>query len=233
MIDEMIDRENKIFNVLNSFRKEDLDFILVGGYAVSAFSHRFSVDADLVISDNNQEEFAKLLEGKGFEEGQRKDLKSIYGGEFISYKKGRKLPVTVDLLVNSLKCRQTGASWSYNYLRKNSKEKTVRGSENSVEVMVPEKELLIAIKLHSVRSTDIRDVVALIENSDFDKIKKHLNRGQRDKVKNSLNRVFKEINYDKFKDSFKGVFQETEISETDLKSLREFLKGELKGGESI
>ena len=48
-MEELIKKENEIFDILQKFIEEKLDFIIVGGYAVSSFKHRFSVDADIVI----------------------------------------------------------------------------------------------------------------------------------------------------------------------------------------
>ena len=45
MLKEFIDRENEIFNILNKLKDGGIDFILIGGYAISAFKRRFSVDA--------------------------------------------------------------------------------------------------------------------------------------------------------------------------------------------
>jgi len=56
-----IDRENEIFEVLQDFMAKDLDFVVVGGYDVSAYQHRFSVDADLVIRSRDLEEFTQVL----------------------------------------------------------------------------------------------------------------------------------------------------------------------------
>ena len=48
-MEELIKKENNIFKILQKFIDADLEFIIVGGYAVSAFKHRFSVDADIVV----------------------------------------------------------------------------------------------------------------------------------------------------------------------------------------
>ena len=39
---DLVKRENEILETLNDFLDNKLIFILVGGYAVSAFKHRFS-----------------------------------------------------------------------------------------------------------------------------------------------------------------------------------------------
>jgi len=49
-IDRALARENEILRIIKSFVKSKLEFILVGGYAVSALARqRFSVDCDVVI----------------------------------------------------------------------------------------------------------------------------------------------------------------------------------------
>jgi len=58
---DFIDRENQIFEVLQDFDDRGLEFVVVGGYAVSAFQHRFSVDADLIEEYGEQED--KLPDG--------------------------------------------------------------------------------------------------------------------------------------------------------------------------
>ena len=162
-----VNRENEIFEVLQQFKAEGLEFVVVGGYGVSAYQHRFSVDADLVIQSNDLEEFTQVLEEQGFEKDTDRDL--VYSGRYLAYVKDEELPVTIDLLVDELQCRQTDASWSYQYFKNHSVEKTVEGSEESVRVQVPTEELLTAVKLHSGRLTDARDVVALIEDANLEK----------------------------------------------------------------
>ncbi len=96
------------------------------------------------------------------------DRDIIYSGGYLAYIKYKRLPVTIDLLADELQCRQTNASRSYQYFRNHSVQKEIEGSENPVEVIVPEPELLIAVKLHSSRITDTRDVVALIDDADLE-----------------------------------------------------------------
>ncbi len=170
MIGKMINRENKIFDKLIELKKENFEFVLIGGYAVSAFNHRFSVDADIVIQNTDLEDYIEIMKKNGFKEVQRKDLESIYDGKFVALKKDDEFPVNFDIMVGSLKCRQTGASWSYDFIFEKSNIKKIDGSERSVKVRIPEKELLIAIKLHSGRLTDVRDIVALSTDIEEDKV---------------------------------------------------------------
>ena len=61
---DLVQKENKIFEMLKSFEKENLHFIIVGGYAVSAYKHRFSIDAELIIKKEEKERYEKILERK-------------------------------------------------------------------------------------------------------------------------------------------------------------------------
>ena len=54
MMKSFIERENEIFDILDSFNKAELKYVLIGGYAVSAYMRRFSVDADVCIDKNGR-----------------------------------------------------------------------------------------------------------------------------------------------------------------------------------
>lgn len=217
-----IDRENQIFEILQQFRDRDIDFIVVGGYAVSAYKHRFSVDADLVIQETDLDDFTEVLEENGFEEVVDRELDS-YGGRYLAFEKNKELPVTIDLLVNSLQCRQTTAAWSYTYFQQHSTTVEIEGSEQTVEVRIPEKELLVAVKLHSGRLTDARDAVALASDLDFDVLEEHLDRGDPEKLEQVLERVESIIGSDDFEDAFKGVFQQGTLPENNIEKLQKFI----------
>lgn len=218
-----VDRENQIFETLQKFKDLGLDFIVVGGYGVSAYQHRFSVDADLIVKEEQLKQFTGILEDLGFERVADKEL-DVYGGKYIAYEKDRELPVTIDLLVNSLTCRQTDASWNYQYFQEHSKVRKIKGSEKEVEVSVPEKELLMAVKLHSGRLTDIRDVVVLATNIDTDKVGKHLDRGNKKERLEMLEKVEEVIEGENFEDSFKGVFQQKEKPENKIQTVEQIVE---------
>jgi len=217
-----IDRENEIFEVLQDFMAKDLDFVVVGGYGVSAYQHRFSVDADLVIRSRDLEEFTQVLKERGFEKDTDQDL--VYSGRYLAYVKDQELSVTIDLLVDELQCRQTDASWSYQYFEEHSADKDVEGSEESVGVRVPSEELLIAVKLHSGRLTDARDVVALIQDTDLEKVEEHIDRGDQEKLKQVLENIEETVGDSNFEDSFKGVFQRGTLPEENIEKIQEFIQ---------
>src|SRR3989338_9064615 len=120
MMKNLIQRENEIFSVLREFAKSGLKYVLIGGYAVSAYMHRFSVHADICIGKKDLNSFRELLKGRKFELAKRKELEDVYGGEFECYIKKGKFPVTIDLMVNSVASRQTDASISFLELYNNS-----------------------------------------------------------------------------------------------------------------
>jgi len=206
---KFVERENEILRIIHRLRDEDLNFVVVGGYAVSGLArHRFSVDCDIVVPQEQRRKFEKVLESEGFTKHvQKAGFDSVYGGEFMSYmKKVNELPVSVDLLAGSLVCRVTEASWSFDYIRKSSVVASLPGYGLSVECLIPERELLIAFKLHSARRADVRDFVLLRENADRSKVLTHLRRGDERKLKGQINLVLKALGDKNLADSLKGVF---------------------------
>lgn len=217
-----VDRENQIFEIIHEFKEHDLEFVVVGGYAVSAYQRRFSVDADLVIQQKDLEQFTEILEEHGFEEVENRKL-DAYGGQYLAYERNREYPVTIDLLVNSLKCRQTDASWSYKHFQEHSIVAEIQGSERTIKAQIPEKELLVAVKLHSGRLTDARDAVALADNLDLEKLDDHFDRGDPEKRRNQLEEVGRIVQSEDFEDAFKGVFQQGELPNDRINNVTRFL----------
>ena len=124
----LVERENEILKAIRRMKEAELDFIIVGGYAVSALArHRYSVDCDVVITKEQLEKCEDLLKKEGFTKDiEKSGFDKEYGGEFVSYKKKIKnLPLTIDLLINNLVCRNTGAEWSFNYIKKYSIEENL------------------------------------------------------------------------------------------------------------
>ena len=193
-----IERENEIFDVLDSFNKAELDYVLVGGYAISAYMHRFSVDADICIDKKDLPLCKELLKAKHFVLTKRRDLEDVYKGEFESYIKKVKLPVTVDLMISSLASRQTSASFSFSQLHKNSIIKKITGIERTITARIPSKELLIALKIHAGRLTDARDIVALSHNIDFDAVAKFTQAGNSQEVQGNVNKLIVIFESDNF-----------------------------------
>lgn len=100
------DRENQLFGIIETFSEHKLEFLVIGGYAVSAFQHRFSVDADLVITAEQFDQFAAILRDEGYE--QIEDT-ALDAGRFVAFQRAGDLPVTVDLMVGAVQNRETDA----------------------------------------------------------------------------------------------------------------------------
>lgn len=209
---DFVKRENELMLILNRFIEETVDFIVVGGYAVSGLgSHRFSVDCDVVIPKKEMSKVERFLQRHGFRKNVEKSgFDETYAGEFKSYKKKvGDLPITFDLLVESLTCRTTGAVWSFDYIKKHSIETSIAGIEIAVNCRVPEKELMIAFKVHSARRTDVRDIVMLMENTDSEKVLSHMKRGKTELLKLQVSKIMEMLNDVKLIDSLRGVFRLT------------------------
>ena len=204
-MEELIKKENDIFEILQKFIDSNLDFILVGGYAVSAFKHRFSVDADIIVKSENLRDFENILKKQGFNKTIAKQLENTYSSKFIRYEKEH---ASVDLLIDALASRTTNASFSYELIFNNSIKKRIIGIEKEVIARIPIKELLIIMKLHSGRLTDFRDIAALAKETDLELIKKFLFIGNLKILEENLSKLHKVVNDKNFIDSFKGVFVE-------------------------
>ena len=218
MFEDFIKRENKIFEILQEFNNAKLNFIVIGGYGVSSYKHRFSVDADLIIKKDDKEIFEAILKKKKFIKTIVKNLDHIYTKEFIRYEAQNKFNVSFDLLIDGMGSRDTDASFSFDEILKYSKIRKIIGSEKEVNVLVPEKEILIVLKLHAGRLTDIRDIVALSKDIDLDLIKKFIFRGKIDFVKKNIEKLLSLVHDKGFMDSFKGVFIEKKY-DIDLRSI--------------
>ena len=109
-------------------------------------------------------------------------------------------------MINSVASRQTDASISFAEIYKSSKAARIIGIEDEAKARISSKEVLIALKMHSARLTDARDIVALCKDISFEEVSKYIKRGNLEKVRNNLNSLLELIKSDNFKDSFKGVF---------------------------
>ena len=128
--------------------------------------------------------------------------------------------LNIDVLINSVTSRQTGASWSYELVKDNSKEMIVRGTENDVLANIPVKELLIAMKIHSARLTDIRDIVAICDKLDNSKVIEFTKRGNLVLLGKLIKKIKKILDDKNFADSFKGVFSLEEVPVDNMNSCR-------------
>src|SRR3990167_10538990 len=175
----LLEREQEVMKMLNLFLNKKLNFVVVGGYAISTYKKRFSIDLDAVVKEEDFEKLKRILEKEGYALHYEKEIALMYEENFKRFmKKMNNLPVNIDLLINGLVSRTTNATWGLDYIKRNS----VKRKLNNSEFLTPEKELLIAMKFHSGRLSDIRDIVALMP-CDKDKLRKHLLNGDIKKLK--------------------------------------------------
>lgn len=218
MREEIRKREEKCFDFLNAI-PSGRKFVLIGGYAVSSFHFpRLSVDLDIVIPEKELKFFRDLMKKQGFVLTEEKaDFDKTYSGKFEKYKRDGKLSISVDLLINSVQARQTNYAYSFDYVFRNSEAREIRGWHPGVKVKtrVANKEMLIALKINSMRSADKRDIIMLCyEKPDVNKIIKHLTNCPKGIIFQHI-KALEEILVDpKYSDAIKGVFT---ISEPVLK----------------
>lgn len=101
-------RSTTLIELLEELHESDFEYVLVGGYAVSAFNARFSTDLDIVVAPNNKDGFVDFLKDREFKETDTHAKQWFYDTAVIEYEKrlAPQQPIGFDLLVNGLGCRQ-------------------------------------------------------------------------------------------------------------------------------
>lgn len=200
-------REKEIFEILKSLKTQK--FVLIGGYAVNAYTlPRFSVDCDIVIKKENLHDIEEILKIKGYKESQE-TLELPYDGKFKRFGKEiiKDFHVSMDILIDEIKDRQTGATFSADWVFENSQIRTLRGKTiiEELKIRIVSSDALFTTKMISCRKTDIRDIFFLIsEIKDKDWIKQEVS--NRYSFKNRFEIIKKEITSKQFKDGLQGVF---------------------------
>ncbi len=205
----LVAREAEVLKTLQTIRQSGEKFTLVGGYAVNAYSTlpRYSVDCDLVVTRSQLKRLSSILDDQGYTNEGTAYLKGIEGLEthrFVKKVGGEK--VYVDMLVDGVRCRQTEAVWKEEEYAKTSRELRVTGVNGSVLSNVASRDLLISMKLHSGRDTDLRDIVMLTRDADWEKVKELSNRGVREKLITQLKKEIGILGDGQFESQFKAAF---------------------------
>lgn len=202
-------REAEIIRIIKILGLHRDKFVVIGGYAVNALTtHRFSVDCDAVIAKRDLKRFENILKGEGYKKMKAvKELKGIYGAQVREYNKlvGNRR-VSVDIFVNSVTCRETGGEWSYPLIRKNAIEANVVGLTDSASAFVAKRELLTAMKIHSGRDADLRDVIMLSEGTDWEAVAKFSACGVRNKVIEQLTSGIETVSKEEFPSALRAEF---------------------------
>jgi len=221
---------------LNLILRLPSGYVLVGGYAVSAYEFpRFSIDLDILIRERGLGRFTDFLKGEGFsllkEAGE---FARLYEGRFLRFrKKVDSLPVSADLLVGMIQCRQTGVAYSFDYVWKNSEVRKIAGFgiKDSVDARVADREMLMALKINSMRMADQRDIIALCSGEvNIGRTIKHLRRAPREKILSHIRGLLDFLQHPKNRDSLKGVFVLSDsVLDGLLNRTKEMLEGIHKG----
>ena len=222
------ERQAELVETHRAVHEADLPYVLVGGWAVSAFQARFTTDVDMVIPETALDAYDAMLQERGYTKEADDDVSNIYEGRMVQYEKRvGDNAVEFDALVGALRCRQTDAEWSYRYLDEHSVIESLEVAENLM-ARIPEPSLLFALKLHSGRLADARDLVIVGSNADYDRIDRHVDRGDPEKLAARIESVLDDLERDGFEDSFKGVFQQGELPTEEIDELIEFLRTRLE-----
>ncbi len=218
--DTLLEREKEIRRILNKILDKKIKIIIVGGYGVATYKKIFSIDLDIVVKEENLIELKDLLAQEIYFLNYDKKIELFYGEKFERFSKNfNGVVVDIDLLINGLVSRTTDCTWSFDYIEKYS---TLRELEGII-FLTPEKELLMAMKFHSGRLSDIRDIVALMP-CNIKKLESHLLKGDLKKLKNSVEKQRDFLNKPQFDDSFKGIFGVVNYNKKDVDQAKELIK---------
>lgn len=227
--ERLIAREAEVLTLLRTIGP-DRAYTLIGGYAVDAYSPlpRYSVDLDAVIARAELGQFRSILGRSGFEESEGAWINELEGVETRKFTKPLDSEeVSIDILVDGVRCRQTGAVWKVDEVSGAAKVLRVVGVNDSVPARVASRELLVALKLHSGRDPDLRDVVMLASEADWAAIQEISLRGSKPRLEGQLKHAIEVIGEDEFGSRLKAYFgskqgQDTRIAAA-ISKLRDLL----------
>jgi hypothetical protein len=221
------ERQAELIDTHRAVQDEELPYVLVGGWAISAFQTRFTTDVDMVLPETELNAYDALLTELGYSKAFDNDVANVYEGRIVRYEKPvGDNAVEFDALVGALRYRQTDAEWSYRYLHEHSIVESLEVAEG-LTARIPDPALLFALKLHSGRVADARDLVIVGSEAELDSIEQHIHRGNPNQLAEQIERVLAELERDEFADSFKGVFQQKTLPENEINELIQFLRTQL------
>jgi len=200
-------RETEIIRILRVLTEATEGFVVVGGYAVNALGqHRFSVDCDLATDRDNVPVIDATLLREGYEL-RRNEVRPPIGvtiREYIKSVGGE--PVSVELFVDTVVSTTTRGTWSYKFIQDNSVEAIVVGATDSTPSRVAQRNLLVAMKLHTGRTEDLGDVVMLSERADWNTVARCAACGSKEQLIDQIDSAIREISSAKFASHLKSTF---------------------------
>ena len=201
-------REQEIFNTLRQLK--DCRLAVIGGYAVNAYTlPRFSVDCDIAVLDAGElHKIERILIDIGYKKEQHSG-EAQYSGSFARYEKnvGGNFSVSVDVLIENVTDRMTGASFSAEWVFQHSEKEHLKGKTITEELRlrIIDIDALIVMKMISCRATDIRDVFMMLPNAkDREWIKSEVS--IRYSFKDRIMKIAEKVNSSQFKDGLSGVY---------------------------
>ena len=115
------ERQAELVETHRTIQDANLPYVLVGGWAVTAYQTRFTTDVDVVLPGTALDDYDSLLTRLGYLKTSDSDVSNVYEGRVVSYEKAvGDNTVKFDALVDALRCRQTDAEWSYRHLEEHS-----------------------------------------------------------------------------------------------------------------
>jgi hypothetical protein len=200
-------RETEIIRILRVLSEAIDGFVVVGGYAVNALGqHRVSVDCNLATDRDSVPVIDSRLLGEGYTLA-RSDVRLPIGVTIREYHKsvGGEL-ASLELFVDTVVNTTTRGIWSYGFIRENSVEAIVVGATGSTPARVAQRNLLVAMKLHSGRTHDSGDVVMLSEGVDWKTVAKCAGCGSKEQLIAQVDFAIGEISSPRFASELKSTF---------------------------
>ncbi|MFH1175068.1 MAG: hypothetical protein V1725_08115 [archaeon] len=201
-------REKAIFETLKKL--ENASFVLIGGYAVNTYTlPRFSVDCDIVVLDQKATaHIAKMMKDEGYDQVDTQ-ARASYGGTFSRFEKTlqNNFKVSMDLLTGSVHDRQSGSSFTAEWIFDHASKRKLKGKTiyDDVTLHIINLDALIVMKFVSARSTDIRDVFMLLpsaKNTAWIKQEVHA----RTDFKKRFELIKKKVTSPSFRNDLQGVY---------------------------
>lgn len=89
-------RSETLVEVLEELQESEIEFVLVGGYAISQFEPRFSTDLDLVVAPDDHEDVVAFLCDRNFERTADLEVppgETIYNRGIELFERAQGLPI--------------------------------------------------------------------------------------------------------------------------------------------
>lgn len=104
----LLERQAELVDTHRAVQAAGLPYVLIGGWAVSAFQTRFTTDVDTTLPSTAVKDYDALLTDRGYEKQFENDVSNEYEGRMIQYTKPvGEHAVKFEALVDAMRCRQT------------------------------------------------------------------------------------------------------------------------------